>query len=40
MKKIVLPLLATVALLLMIAWMAGFFDTKVPPGMDLSLIHI
>ena len=34
MKKIVLPLLATVALLLMIAWMAGFFDTKVPPGMD------
>jgi RND family efflux transporter MFP subunit len=34
MKKILLPLLAIVALLLMIAWMAGLFVEKIPPGMD------
>ena len=34
MKKIILPLLAIVALLLMIAWMAGLFVDKIEPGMD------
>lgn len=34
MKKVVLPLLAIVALMLMIAWMAGIFDEKIPPGMN------
>ena len=33
MKKILLPLLAIVALLLMIAWMAGLFVEKIEPGM-------
>ena len=33
MKKILLPLLAVVALLLMIAWMAGLFVEKIEPGM-------
>jgi len=32
MKKIILSLLAIVALLLMIAWMAGLFTEKIPPG--------
>ena len=32
MKKIILPLLAIVALLLMIAWMAGLFVDKIEPG--------
>lgn len=31
MKKIVLPLLAIIALLLMIAWMAGLFTEKIQP---------
>jgi membrane fusion protein (multidrug efflux system) len=34
MKKVVLPLLAVVALILMIAWMAGIFTEKIPPGMN------
>ena len=34
MKKIILPLLAIVALLLMIAWMAGIFVEKIPPGIN------
>ena len=34
MKKVVLPILAVVALMLMIAWMAGLFDEKIPPGMN------
>ena len=34
MKKIILPLLAVAALLLMIAWMAGLFVEKIPPGMN------
>ena len=34
MKKIVLPLMAIVALLLMIAWMAGLFVEKIQPGMN------
>ena len=34
MKKILLPLLAIFALLLMIAWMAGLFAEKIPPGMN------
>ena len=34
MKKILLPLLAIVALLLMIAWMAGLFVEKIEPGMN------
>ena len=34
MKKIVLPLLAIAALLLMIAWMAGLFVEKIPPGIN------
>lgn len=33
MKKILLPLVAIVALLLMIAWMAGLFVEKIEPGM-------
>lgn len=32
MKKIILPLLAVVALFLMIAWMAGLFVDKIEPG--------
>jgi membrane fusion protein (multidrug efflux system) len=32
MKKIIFPLLAIAALLLMIAWMAGLFVEKIPPG--------
>ena len=36
MKKIIFPLLAIVALLLMIAWMAGLFVEKIPPGMDTA----
>ena len=34
MKKIILPLLAIVVLLLLIAWMAGLFVEKIPPGID------
>jgi RND family efflux transporter MFP subunit len=34
MKKVILPLLAIVALLLMIAWMAGLFVEKIQPGMN------
>ncbi|MDX2416461.1 MAG: efflux RND transporter periplasmic adaptor subunit [Xanthomonadales bacterium] len=34
MKKILLPVLAIFALLLMIAWMAGLFVEKIPPGMN------
>jgi len=34
MKKIILPLLAIVALLLMIAWMAGLFVEKIRPGIN------
>ena len=32
MKKIMLPVLAIVALFLMIAWMAGLFVNKIEPG--------
>lgn len=32
MKKVILPLLAIAALLLMIAWMAGLFVDKIEPG--------
>ena len=34
MKKIILPLLAIIILLLMIAWMAGLFVEKIPPGVN------
>lgn len=34
MKKVVLPLLAVVVLILMIAWMAGLFVEKIPPGVN------
>lgn len=34
MKKIILPLLAIVALLLIIAWIAGLFVEKIPPGIN------
>ncbi len=34
MKKILLSLLAIVALLLMIAWIAGLFDKKIQPGIN------
>lgn len=34
MKKIFLPLLAIVGLLLMIGWMAGLFTDKIQPGMN------
>ncbi len=36
MKKVLLPLLAIIALLLMIAWMAGLFVEKIPPGMNVT----
>ena len=34
MKKFLLPLLAIVALLVMIAWMAGVFVDKIEPGIN------
>jgi len=34
MKKFILPLLAIVALILMIAWMAGLFTNKISPGVN------
>ena len=34
MRKFALPLVAIVALLLMIAWMAGLFSDKIPPGVS------
>ena len=34
MKKILLPLLAIVVLLIMVAWMAGVFVEKIEPGID------
>jgi RND family efflux transporter MFP subunit len=34
MRKFILPLLAIAALLLMIAWMAGIFVEKIPPGVN------
>ena len=34
MKKVVLSLVALVALLLMIAWMAGLFGEKIQPGIN------
>ncbi len=34
MKKVILPFLAIVALLLMIAWMAGLYVEKIQPGMN------
>ena len=33
MKKLLLPLVAVVRLLLMVAWMAGYFHDKIEPGM-------
>ena len=33
MKKLLLPLVAVVLLLLMVAWMAGYFHDKIEPGM-------
>lgn len=35
MKKILMPLLAISALLVMIAWMAGLFVEKIPPGLNV-----
>ena len=32
MKKIIISVLAIVILFAMIAWMAGLFDEKIPPG--------
>lgn len=37
MKKIILPLLAIVALLLMIAWLAGLFVDKIAPGTNTAV---
>lgn len=34
MKKILIPLLAIVGLLIMVAWMAGFFVEKIEPGLS------
>lgn len=34
MKKIIVPLLSIVALLLVIAWMAGLFSDKIEPGIN------
>lgn len=36
MKKILLPLLALVLLLIMVAWIAGAFNNKVTPGFDTT----
>lgn len=36
MKKVLLPLLAIIALLVMIAWMAGLFVEKIAPGMNTT----
>ncbi len=36
MKKILLPLLAIVALLIMVAWMAGVFVEKIEPGISAT----
>jgi RND family efflux transporter MFP subunit len=33
MKKVLLPLLAVIALLLVVAWMAGIFSDRTPPGL-------
>ncbi len=33
MKKLILPLLAVIGLLLMVAWMAGTFSDKIDPGL-------
>jgi RND family efflux transporter MFP subunit len=38
MKKIMLSLLAIVVLVLMIAWMAGLFVEKIPPGMQTAVL--
>ena len=37
MKKIILPLLAIVVLLLLIAWMAGLFVEKIEPGSNTAV---
>lgn len=37
MKKIILPLLAIIALLLMIAWLAGLFVDKIAPGTNTAV---
>ena len=36
MKKYIVPLLAMVALLLMIAWVAGLFSEKIQPGINTN----
>jgi RND family efflux transporter MFP subunit len=34
MKKVLIPMLALIILLLMVAWLAGSFNSKVPPGFE------
>ena len=34
MKKIIIPILALIILLLMVAWLAGSFNSKIPPGFE------
>jgi len=34
MKKIIIPMLALIILLLMVAWLAGSFKSKIPPGFE------
>lgn len=38
-KKIFLPIAAVVILLLMVAWMAGFFSTRIEPGLNPAPVH-
>ncbi len=38
-KKILLPIAAVVALLLMVAWMAGLFSTRIEPGLNPAPVH-
>ncbi|TWX69741.1 efflux RND transporter periplasmic adaptor subunit [Colwellia demingiae] len=33
-KKIIIPVLALIILLIMVAWLAGYFNNKVPPGFE------
>ncbi len=38
-KKILLPIAAVVALLLMVAWMAGLFSSRIEPGLNPAPVH-
>ena len=36
MKKVIMPMLALIILLLMVAWLAGSFNSKIPPDFEQS----